>query len=142
VNRIPAKQIEFLGKVPLFAGCSRNELRAIAQLGTPVGADEGDYLTREGKPGREFFLVLDGTASCRVRKKEVKRFRPGGYFGELAVLHGGVRTADVVALTPMDLVVFDAREFRSILMNTPSISVKMLGNLAERLSSADSQYTD
>jgi CRP-like cAMP-binding protein len=142
VKRIPAKQIEFLGKVPLFAGCSRNELRAIANLGTPVSAEEGAYLTQEGKPGREFFLVLDGTASCRVRKKEVKRFRAGGYFGELALLHGGLRTADVIALTPMELVVFDAREFRSILMNTPGISVKMLGNLAERLSSADSQYTD
>ncbi len=142
MNRIPAKQIEFLGKVPLFAGCSRNELRDIARLGTPVGVDEGTYLIHEGKPGREFFLVMDGTASCRVRKKEVKRFKAGGYFGELALLHGGVRTADVVAVTPMDLVVFDAREFRSILMKAPSISVKMLGNLAERLSSADSQYTD
>jgi CRP-like cAMP-binding protein len=142
VNRIPAKQIEILGKVPLFAGCSRNELRAIAQLGTPFGADEGAYLIREGKPGREFFLVLDGTASCRVRKKEVKRFRTGGYFGELALLHGGIRTADVVAVTPMELVVFDAREFRSILMTTPTISVKMLANLAERLESANLQYTD
>jgi CRP-like cAMP-binding protein len=142
VNRIPARQIEILGKVPLFAGCSRNELRAIARLGTPVGADEGAYLTREGKPGREFFLVLEGSASCRVRKKEVKRFKAGGYFGELALLHGGLRMADVVALTPMELVVFDAREFRSILMTTPSMSVKMLANLAERLTSTNSQYTD
>lgn len=141
MNRIPAKQIEILGKVPLFAGCSRNELKAIAQLGTPYGADEGAYLTQEGKPGREFFLVMDGTASCRVHKKEVKRFKAGGYFGELALLHGGVRTADVVALTPMDLVVFDAREFRSIITTTPNISVKMLANLAERLAVADSQYT-
>jgi CRP-like cAMP-binding protein len=142
VNRIPAKQIEVLGMVPLFAGCSRNELRSIAQLGTPVAADEGAYLTTEGKPGSEFFLVMEGTASCRVRKKEVKRFRPGGYFGELALLHGGIRTADVVALTPMDLVVFDSREFRSILMTTPGISVKMLANLAERLEAANLQYTD
>jgi CRP-like cAMP-binding protein len=142
VNRIPAKQIEILGKVPLFAGCSRNELRAIAQLGTPVGAEEGAYLTSQGKPGREFFLVMDGTASCRVRKKEIKRFQSGGYFGELALLHGGIRTADVVALTPMELVVFDAREFRSILMTTPGISVKMLANLAERLESANLEYAD
>jgi CRP-like cAMP-binding protein len=142
VNRIPAKQIEFLSKVPLFMGCSRNELRDIARLGTPIGAEEGAYLTRQGKPGSEFFLVLEGTASCQVRKKEVRRFKRGGYFGELALLYGGIRTADVVALTWMELLVFDAREFRSLLMNTPSIGVKMLGNLAERLSSSDSQYTD
>jgi CRP-like cAMP-binding protein len=72
----------------------------------------------------------------------VKRFKAGGYFGELALLHGGLRMADVVALTPMELVVFDAREFRSILMTTPSMSVKMLANLAERLTSTNSQYTD
>ncbi len=141
MSRIPAKQIEFLGKVPLFSACSRNELRDIARLGTPVGAEEGAYLTRQGKPGREFFLVLEGTASCRVRNKEVKRFRPGGYFGELALLHGGLRTADVVAVTPMELLVFDSREFRTMLMTTPSIGVKMLANLAERLGEADAQYT-
>ena len=142
MSRIPSKQIELLGKVPLFSACSRNELRHIAQLGTPVDVDEGAYLTRQGKPGREFFLVVVGTASCRVRNKEVKRFRPGGYFGELAMLHGGVRTADVVAVTPMELLVFDSREFRSMLMTTPSIGVKMLGNLSERLAEANSQYTN
>jgi CRP-like cAMP-binding protein len=140
-GRIPSNQIEFLAAVPLFSACSRHELRAIAQLGTPVDAEEGAYLTEEGKPGREFFLVLDGVASCRVRNKEVTRFRTGGYFGELAILHGGIRTADVVAVTPMELLVFDAREFRSMLMTTPSIGVKMLTNLAQRLEQAVSQYT-
>ncbi len=77
-----------------------------------------------------------------MRKKEVRRFRPGGYFGELAMLYGGVRTADVVAATPMELLVFDAREFRTMLMTTPSIGVKMLANLAERLTSTNGQYTD
>jgi CPA2 family monovalent cation:H+ antiporter-2 len=139
--RIPSKQIEFLAAVPLFSGCSRHELRAIAQLGTPVDAEEGAYLTEEGKPGREFFLVLGGVASCRVHDKEVKQFEAGGYFGELALLHGGLRTADVVAITPMQLLVFDAREFRSMLMTTPNIGVKMLSNLAERLQQATLQYT-
>ena len=136
-GRIPSNQIEFLAAVPLFSACSRHELRAIAHLGTPVEAEEGAYLTEEGKPGREFFLVLDGVASCRVHNKEVRRFKSGGYFGELALLHGGLRTADVVAVTPMDLLVFDAREFRSMLMTTPSIGVKMLSYLAERLEEAD-----
>jgi CRP-like cAMP-binding protein len=140
-SRIPKEQIQLLAKVPLFSSCSQNELRSIAQFGTPVEADEGTVLTQRGKPGREFFLVLDGVASCRIGSKEVKKFRTGGYFGEMALLHGGVRTADVVAVSPMQLLVFDAREFRSMLMTTPNISVKMLSNLAERLTEADSQYT-
>jgi CRP-like cAMP-binding protein len=141
-NRIPKKQIEFLRAVPLFSACTGSELRSIAQLGTPVPAAEGDYLTRQGSAGREFFLVLDGVASCRVRKKEVRRFRAGSYFGELALLHGGMRGADVVAVSPMELLVFDAREFRSMLAMTPNISVKMLAYLAGRLADTDAQYTD
>ena len=141
-SRIPKEQLDLLAAVPLFAACSHNELRAIAQLGTPVTAEEGAYLTERGKPGREFFLVLDGKASCRVGRREIGTFGTGDYFGELALLHGGVRTADVIALTPMDLLVLDSREFRSMLTTTPSIGVKMLAHVAERLADADAQLTD
>jgi CPA2 family monovalent cation:H+ antiporter-2 len=141
-SRIPKEQTDLLKTVPLFSSCTHGELREIAHLGTPVFAEEGAFLTEVGQPGREFFLVLEGEASCRVGKKEVRRFKPGSYFGELALLHGGKRTADVVALKPMELLVFDAREFRSMLMTTPSIGVKMLGRLAERLMEADARPTD
>ncbi len=141
-SRIPKEQIDLLKAVPLFSSCSQGEVRSIATLGTPVDVTEGTFLTRRGQPGREFFLVLDGEASCRVGRKEVARFEPGGYFGELALLHGGIRTADVVAATPMALLVFDAREFRSLLMTTPSISVKMLAHVAGRLEEAMAQYSD
>jgi CRP-like cAMP-binding protein len=141
-SRIPKQQIELLGAVPLFVSCTHGELRSIAQLGTPVTVEAGTVLTQQGKPGREFFLVLQGEASCRVRKKEIKRFDAGGYFGELALLHGGIRTADIVALTDMDLLVFDAREFRSLLMTAPAIGIKMLANLAERLTTADARPSD
>jgi CPA2 family monovalent cation:H+ antiporter-2 len=141
-NRIPKEQTDLLKTVPLFSSCTHGELREIAHLGTPVFAEEGAFLTEVGQPGREFFLVREGEASCRVGKKEVRRFKPGSYFGELALLHGGKRTADVVAVGPMELLVLDAREFRSMLMTTPSIGVKMLGRLAERLMEADARPTD
>jgi len=141
-TRIPKKQLDLLGAVPLFSSCTQHELRAVAQLGTPVDAEAGAVLTQRGKPGREFFLVLEGEATCRVGKEEVNRFEPGDYFGELALLHGGIRTADVVAATEMELLVLDAREFRAMLTTTPSIGVKMLAHLAERLTEADKQYTN
>jgi CRP-like cAMP-binding protein len=141
-SRIPKHQLELLSAVPLFSGCSQGELRSIAQLGTPVAADPGALLTKKGTAGREFFLVLEGTAACRVGKNEVKRFKTGNYFGELALLHGGVRTADVVAVSHLEMLVFDAREFRAMLMTTPNIGLKMLANLAQRLTDADAQYTN
>lgn len=141
-HRIPKEQIDLLSNVSLFAGCSQAELRTIASLGTPVSAEPGAVLTEKGKPGREFFLVLSGRALCHVGRKEVAKFTTGSYFGELALLHGGYRTATVTADTDMELLVLDAREFRSMLMTTPSIGVKMLARLAERLSQADARLSN
>ena len=141
-HRIPKHYIDLLKEVSLFSGCSQSELRSIAQLGTPVTVGEGEVLTATGEVGREFFLVLSGVASCRLGKRDVAEFTRGGYFGELALLHGGIRTADIVAETDMELLVLDAREFRSMLMASPGIGVKMLARLAERLADADAHYTN
>ena len=105
-SRIPKHQIELLGAVPLFSGCSQAELRAIAQLGTPITAEPGAVLTQKGKPGSEFFLVTEGTASCKIGRREVVQFTTGG----------------------------------SMLMTTPSIGVKMLARLSQRLAEEDTQY--
>jgi CRP-like cAMP-binding protein len=141
-NRIPKQQVDLLGNVPLFSACSKSELRSIAQLGTPLSPAAGTVLTKQGAPGREFFLVLDGTASCKVGRREVRRFSAGDYFGEMALLHGGYRNATVAAATPMDVLVLDAREFQAMLMSSPRIGVKMLGRLAQRLEESDARYTD
>jgi CRP/FNR family transcriptional regulator, cyclic AMP receptor protein len=140
-RRIPKQQIELLRGVPLFAGCSHGELRSIAQLGSPVTVEAGEVLTARGSIGREFFLVLSGIASCRLGRRQVAEFTKGGYFGELALLQGGIRTADVVAETDMELLVLDAREFKAMLTTTPAISLKMLARLAERLAEADAHYS-
>jgi CRP-like cAMP-binding protein len=140
-HRIPKQHVDLLKAVPLFSGCSQGELRSVAQLGTPVTVEKGEVLTAKGTVGREFFLVLSGIASCRLGKRELAEFTTGGYFGELALLHGGIRTADVVAETEMELLVLDAGEFKSMLMTTPRISVKMLARLAERLADADAHYS-
>lgn len=140
-TRIPKQQLDLLGAVPLFSACTTNELRAIAQLGAPVEAEAGAVLIKKGKPGREFFLVLSGSADCIVGRRTVGTFKKGDYFGEMALLQGGIRSADVIARTDMELLVLDAREFRSMLMTTPSITVKMLAHLAERLSEADARIS-
>lgn len=133
VRRIPKKELELLSQVPLFSTCSKAELREIARLGTPVEVDEGRVLTKEGAVGREFFLVLEGKAECVVRGRRVAVFGPGDYFGELALIEGGIRTATVTARTPMELLVLSAREFASLLRSSSSITTKMLSALARRL---------
>ena len=61
-------KIELLKRVPLFAGCSKAELREVALSADELDLREGYVLTREGKPGREFFVLIEGTA--RVSKDD------------------------------------------------------------------------
>ena len=103
--------------------------------------DKGEVLIEQGAPGVGLPRP-SGVASCGIGKREVDQFTKGGYFGELALLYGGVRTADVIAETAMELLVFDSREFRAMLMTTPGIGVKMLARLAERLADADADYSN
>jgi CRP-like cAMP-binding protein len=136
-TRISKQELELLGRVPLFSGCSQAELRDICRLGSELEVEEGRVLTEEGAPGREFFLVIEGKADCTIGYKPVCAFGPGDYFGELALLDGGPRTATVTAGTPMRVVVLSVREFSGLLRSSKSIAIKMLANVAGRLRSAE-----
>jgi CRP/FNR family cyclic AMP-dependent transcriptional regulator len=132
-TRISKQELEMLGRVPLFSSCSQAELRQIAMLGTAADVPAGKVLIREGQPGREFFMVLEGEALCTISKRKLAVFGPGDYFGELALLQGGVRTASVTASTPMKLVVLHASEFSDLIHTSPTIALKMLASLSSRL---------
>lgn len=136
-DRIARSELDMLAAVPLFSACNQGELRQIARLGTPISVNSGKVLTAEGTPGREFFLVTNGMAECTIGGVHAARFGPGDFFGELALLDGGPRTATVTAATDMEVVVLDAREFASLLAASPTISAKVMATLARRLRAAD-----
>jgi CRP/FNR family transcriptional regulator, cyclic AMP receptor protein len=138
---IPREVIEMLRAVPLFSACSTPELRAIAALGSRVIVEPGSLLTIEGRLGSEFFLVMSGTASCRVENKLVATFGPGDYFGELALLSRAPRSATVTADTQMDLLVLSVQEFTSMLDASPRVATKMLGRLADRIRTLESHVS-
>ncbi|MGO9559171.1 MAG: cyclic nucleotide-binding domain-containing protein [Acidimicrobiales bacterium] len=129
---IPASVLDHLSQVPLFSLCSRRDLRAIAMLGTELEVRPGAVLTTQGKPGSEFFLVRAGTARCERNGRKVATFGPGDFFGETALLTNAPRTATVTAVGDMTVVVFDRREFSSLLDGSPQIARKLLTALAER----------
>jgi CRP-like cAMP-binding protein len=129
---VPRQVLEMLAEVPLFSACSKAELRRIVGLGTSLSVAPGAVLTKQGAVGREFFLVTSGTARCYIDGKQVARFGPGDFFGEMALLDQAPRTATIVADDSMDLLVLDAREFDSLLDDAPSITRKLLKALAAR----------
>ena len=102
-----------------------------------VTVEAGSVLIPEGRPGREFFVVKDGEATCSIRGLTRARFEPGDFFGEMALLDGGPRTATVTADTTMELMVFGATEFRSMLENSVGVRQRLLIEMARRLRQAD-----
>src|SRR5262245_3657070 len=98
-------KIRALSGVGLFAGCTKRELRRVAQLCVPLSVDEGFVLTVEGGPGRECFIIADGKARVTIGGKPVGVVGPGECVGEMALLDRGPRTATVAVQTPMSLYV-------------------------------------
>jgi CRP/FNR family transcriptional regulator, cyclic AMP receptor protein len=128
-------KIELLKKVPLFAGCSKNELRQLAKIADELDLREGTVLTREGRPGREFFVLIDGTAEVRKKGKKIADLGPGDWLGEIALITDSPRTATVTATSPVDVLVITDRRFRSVVETMPSIALKVLARVGERLAS-------
>lgn len=132
VRGVPSAIVEMFRAIPLFSECSGQELRQIAGLGTQLPITEGKALTTQGKPGSEFFVLLQGRARCEIDGSVVAEFGPGDFFGEMALLENGPRTATVVAESALEVLVLEGREFRSLLEASPSITRKVLAALAAR----------
>ena len=127
------QKIDLIRKVPLFARCSRAELKEIALLADEIDLHEGKEMTREGAPGREFFVLLEGTADVKKNRRRVNTLGPGDFFGEIALVSRSPRTATVTATTPLRALVITDRSFRRLLEESPEIQLKVLEALAERL---------
>lgn len=129
-------KIEAIKQVPLFAGCSKRELAAIARIADEIDLAEGKELIREGARGSEFFVLLEGTVEARKGNRKLRTMGPGDSFGEIALIARTPRTATVVAKTPVRVLVVTDRSFKTLLEGMPRIQVKVLQVLAERLAPA------
>ena len=129
------RKIELIARVPLFAGCSKKELAKIAALADEIDLPAGSKLTREGKTGREFCVLVSGSADVRKGKRKLATLRDGDFFGEIALILNAPRSATVWATTPVRLLVVERRAFRHLMDELPSIQVKVLEALAARLAS-------
>jgi CRP-like cAMP-binding protein len=127
-------KIELLKKVPLFAGCSKSELRELAKTADELDLRQGTVLTREGRPGREFFVLIEGTAEVSKKGKKIAELGPGDWLGEIALITDSPRTATVTATSPVDVLVVTDRRFRSLVETMPSIAMKVLASVGKRLS--------
>ncbi len=128
-----------LGKIWMFSACSAAQLRTIRKAVEEVTVPAGRVLCEEGTLGREFFFIVDGTASVRRNGRKVATLEPGRYFGELSLLDRKPRSATVVSETPMTLLVLEQRRFNGLLDEMPTLSHKLLMAMSQRLRDADAK---
>jgi CRP/FNR family cyclic AMP-dependent transcriptional regulator len=135
------RKVDLLAGVSLFSQCSRKELTHIASLADQLDVDAGAVLTKEGEPGRECFVVIDGEAGATLRGKKLATLGAGSIFGEMALIDRSPRSATVTATTPMQLLVLGSSQFWSLMDDHPSVARKVMRALAERLRAVEQAPT-
>jgi CRP-like cAMP-binding protein len=124
---------DLLRSIPLFARAKPRELERIGRLADEVEMPAGRVLMREGDRGSEMFVIVSGAATVERGGHEIDRVGPGDWFGELALLVEGRRTATVTLTEPSRLLVLGHREFHSLLDESPAIRACVLDELVTRL---------
>jgi CRP-like cAMP-binding protein len=127
-----------IASAPLFAGCSKKELQLVASLADEIDLPAGKELTRQGAPGREFFVLLEGEVEVVRDGERIRTLGGGDFLGELALVSDIPRTATVTATTPIRTLVVHARDFRRLLHDEPVVADRVLQAMAERMPPADS----
>jgi CRP/FNR family cyclic AMP-dependent transcriptional regulator len=126
-------KVAAMGKVPLFQRCSKRELAQIAAIADEIDLPGGKTLATQGERGREFFVVLEGSADVTADGRKLSSLGAGDFFGEIALVTDHPRTATVTAATPVRALVITDRAFRELLRNSPDIQGKVLVAVADRL---------
>jgi CRP-like cAMP-binding protein len=131
-------KLELLGGVPLFAGCSKGELRWVSGISTEETFEAGAEVIREGELGWDFFVIVEGQAEVRRKRRKVSTMGPGDFFGEIALVADMPRTATIVASTDLLVLTITDVDFRELVLDQPKIAQKVLRSLGARIA-ADSR---
>jgi CRP/FNR family transcriptional regulator, cyclic AMP receptor protein len=126
-----------LAAVPMFSSFTKKELASIAKAADETTLPAGHMLIKEGTEGYEGFVVLEGTVAVTRKGKKLATLGAGQVLGELALLESSLRSASVVCETECTVLVMDRVRFKQLLLETPSLSIKFLEELAGRLRSLD-----
>jgi len=126
---------EMLSEVPLFRGLPKRHLHKLGHIAKPVRFSAGRLIVKEGSPGTTFFVIVDGKAKVvsESANRLLTRFGPGDFFGELALLDGGPRSASVVAETAVDAIQLSRKAFRDLVVSEPEVGLKIMEDLARRI---------
>ena len=127
------RRVELIGGCPLFHGLDAAGLAAVAAAAIEVEFPAERVIARQGEIGTGFFVVVDGTVRVIRDGAVVARLGPGEFFGELSVLDGGPRVAQVVADGPTRCLALASWDFERVLREEPGVALSVLRVVAGRL---------
>lgn len=132
-----SSKVALLETIPLFKDLSRKQLDHIARLADEIEVPAGRRLATAGAGGHELFVIIDGRATVSAKRGRTVRLGRGDFFGEMSVLDGGPRSATVDAESNMRLLVVGRREFSQLLETSPSLALRIMRTLSNRVRDAE-----
>ena len=134
--RIPMGPTHVLDQVPFFTGLSQGDVEHIAGMFKQRTFPAGETITKEGVGAAAFFVIDSGVATVSVNGKQVATLSRGDYFGEIALIDEGARSATVTASTDVVCLGLTFWEFRPLVQHNVTIAWNLLQTLAKRLRTA------
>ena len=126
-----------LTSVPLFAQCTKAELKSLARHTSDITAEPEQILIKEGQGAYDFFVIVSGEAEVSREGRVVAHLQAGDYFGEIGLLAPALRDATVTARSQMELIVLAQWDFEQALAEAPGMTRRLLAGMAHRLRSLD-----
>jgi CRP-like cAMP-binding protein len=133
---VPTASPADLASLPLFAPLSESALAEVAGLFELKDVGPGVRLVGEGATGFSFFVVSEGTLEVSAAGARVGSLGPGEFFGEMALLGGGRRTATVTTTSPTRVLVLFGDDFGRLQTSHPQIAARIEAAMSERLGRA------
>jgi CRP-like cAMP-binding protein len=127
------RRSELLGGCPLFGGVSREDLAAIAERAIEVDFPIDHVIARQGEIGTGLFVVIEGAVRVVRDGEELARMGAGDFFGEMSVIDGLPRVAQVITTEPTRCLALASWEFERLVLANPTIGLAILRGLSARL---------
>lgn len=141
-KRIPNEVVECFARIPLFRDVSKRSLRSIVSAATEIDIRSGTVIVREGHSDRYLYVLLEGSAEVTRGGRKRDSIGAGEFFGELAFLDGGPRTATVTATSDSRLMILSPTEMDGVIRDEPGLALRLIAVLAEHLRDATKPPTD
>lgn len=127
------EKLDLLQRIPLFSGFDRHKIERLGMLAEEVDVPAGKVLMRQGEEGGDLMVIVRGRVAIERDGSRLNTMSPGDFFGEIALVVGGPRTATATAEEPTTLLVVNHRDFHSLMEEFPEVAIQLLNTLAHRV---------